>query len=190
MSMGATKTFLPTADYAACALFTPGHRTHFTQARLARDADPAKYRHEKAVSVENDGWISVKVTGERLRFWNHNPTWVRRCFEKSGGEVGLPGYGLLHAPYADGSRACICASDGPTPCAPPSTAGSSPAGLFEQVLTHGGFMVSGIQRATRSARQRCQRRPRGVVIPCTGPQPSVRTRPRFREFPPIPREDH
>jgi hypothetical protein len=61
----------------------------------------------------------------------------------------LPVRNLLHAPSARGGRYCICVSDhGPTQCAPPSTVGSSPAGLFEQVRTHGGFLISGIE-ATR-----------------------------------------
>jgi hypothetical protein len=34
-------------------------------------------------------------------------------------------------------------SGGPTPCAPPSTVGSSPSGLYEQVMSNGGFLVSG-----------------------------------------------
>jgi hypothetical protein len=127
-----------------CALYTPGHQTHLIQAKLARDDDPANYRHGTLVSVRSDGWITLDVDGERLRFWNHDPQWVRRCFEESRGKVGLAGYGVLHASYLDGRRACICVSDdGPTPCAPPSTAGSSPAGLREQVLTHGGFIVAG-----------------------------------------------
>src|SRR5450759_3371914 len=133
-------------DQAKCALYTPGHRTHLIQANLARDDDPAKYRHGTVVSVQNDGWITLDVDGEALRFWNHDPAWVRRCFEESDGQVGLPGWNLLHAPSASGGRYCICLADyGPTRCAPPSTAGSSPAGLFEQVISHGGFMVSGAE---------------------------------------------
>lgn len=128
-----------------CALYTPGHRTHLIQAKLARDADPATYRHGTVISVQHDGWITVDVDGNAVRFWNHDPARVRGCFRESGGNVGLPGYGLLHARHTHG-RYCISVShDGPMPCAPPSTAGSSPAGLFEQVFSHGGFMVSGIE---------------------------------------------
>lgn len=124
----------------------PGHRTHLVQAQLARDDGPAKYRNGTLVEVADDGWITVDVDGELLRFWNHDPTWVRRCFEESGGKVGLPGWHLLHAPHGDGRRACICvADDGPTPCTPPPTAGAGPTGLFEQVMSHGGFLISGIE---------------------------------------------
>lgn len=134
------------ADQTNCALYAPGHQPHLIQAKLARDDGPAKYRHGTVVSVLGDGWIAVAVDGEVLRFWNHAPAWVRLCFRESGGQVGLPGWGLLHAPHGDGRRACICVSDdGPTPCAPPSTAGSSPAGLHQQTLTHGGFLISGIE---------------------------------------------
>jgi hypothetical protein len=128
-----------------CALYTPGHQTHLIQANLARDAEPSTCRHGTIVSVQNDGWITVNLDGELLLSWNHEHTWVRRCFEESGGQVGLPGWNLLHARHARG-RYCISVSaDGPTPCAPPSTAGSDPAGLHQQTLTHGGFLISGIE---------------------------------------------
>ena len=137
---------LDRVDHSRCALYTPGHQTHYIQTKLARDDDPAKYRMGEVLSVDIDGWIVVAVAGELLRLWNHDPTWVRRCFEESGGRLGLPGWHLLHAASASGGRYCICVSDdGPTPCAPPSTGGASPAGLFEQVLTHGGFLISGIE---------------------------------------------
>lgn len=144
-----TRAALDRVDHTRCALYTPGHRTHLIQANLARNADPAKYRHGTVVSVRDDGWITVEMDGEKLRLWNHGPVWVRHCLEEAGWQVGLPGYGLLHAGSARGGRYCICVSaDGPTPCAPPSAAGSSPAGLFEQVMSHGGFLVLGAE-ATR-----------------------------------------
>ena len=128
-----------------CALYTPGHQTHLIQANLARDAEPSTYRHGTVIWVQDDGWITVDVDSERLRLWSHDPAWVRCCLQESGGQVGLPGSHLLHARHARG-RYCISISDdGPTPCASPSTAGSSPAGLFEQVQTHGGFLVSAIE---------------------------------------------
>lgn len=141
------KTTSVCIEQTDCALYTPGHRTHLIQAKLARDDDPAKYRHGAVVAVQDDGWITVEVDRATLHFWNHDPAWVRRCFEESGGQVGLPGWHLLHAPHVRG-RYCICVSDDrPTRCAPPSTADSSPAGLVERVLTHGGFLVSGVEAA-------------------------------------------
>lgn len=138
--------FVPTVDLKRCALYTPGHQPHLIQTKLARDGDPAKYRHGTFVSVLDDGWITVDMAGELLRFWNHDPVRVRRCFEDSGGQVSLPGWHLLHALKGDGRRTCICVSnDGPTPCAPPSSAGSSSAGLFGLVISHGGFLVSGAE---------------------------------------------
>lgn len=132
-------------DRKRCALYTPGHRTHLIQAKLARDAEASTYRHGTVVSVQHHGWITVDVDGELLRFWNHDPAWVRGCFEESGGRVGLPGWNLLHARHARG-RYCICVSaGGPTPCAPPSTASPDPSGLHQQTLTHGGFLIAGIE---------------------------------------------
>jgi hypothetical protein len=137
---------MPTVGHARCARYTPGHQTHAIQARLASEVDPANYLNGTVVSVEDDGWITVDVSGEPLRFWTHDPTRVRHCFEESGWHVGLPGYGVLHARSARGGRYCICVSDrGPTPCAPPSTASSSPEDLYERVLTHGGFLVAGTE---------------------------------------------
>ena len=128
-----------------CALYTPGHQTHLIQANLARDAEPNTYRHGTVVSVQEDGWITVDLDGELLRLWNHDPVWVRRCFNEAGKQVGLPEWNLLHARHA-GGRYCISVSaDGPTPCAPPSTAGSDPAGLHRRTVTHSGFLISGIE---------------------------------------------
>jgi hypothetical protein len=141
--------------HLGCALYAPGHRTHLIQAKLARDDDPAKYRNGTLVKVADDGWITVDVDGKHLRFWNHEPTRARICFKQAGGRVGLPGHSLLYAPHREGRRYCFSVSDdGPTPCASPSTAGSSPAGLFEQVLSHGGFLVSGAE-AVRHLSDKC-----------------------------------
>lgn len=133
-------------DQTVCALYKPGHQPHFIQAKLAWQDDPAKYRHGTVVSVLDDGWITVDVDGELLRLWNHEPARARACFKQADGRVGLPGHSLLHAPHREGRKYCFSVSDdGPTPCAPPSTAGSGPAGLFEQVMSHGGFMISGLE---------------------------------------------
>jgi hypothetical protein len=117
---------------------------HFIQAKKAWEDDPAKYRNGVLVSVENDGWITVRVDGKDLRFWNHDPVRARDCFNASGGQVGLPGWGLLHAPHGDGSRYGICIStDGPTPCVSPRPASGDPEDLIEQLRSYGGFMVPG-----------------------------------------------
>jgi hypothetical protein len=138
-----------------CALYAPGHRTHTIQAKLARDDDPAKYRNGTLVEVADDGWITVDVDGKHFRFWNHEPARARICFKQAGGRVGLPGHSLLHAPHSEGRRYCFSVSDdGPTPCTLLSTAGSSPTGLFEQVLSHGGFLVSGAE-AVRHLGDKC-----------------------------------
>ena len=146
MSRKPTRAVTRSIDHSVCALYTPGHRVHFIQAKLGWEEDPAKYRTGTLLSVEDDGWIAVEVDGEVLRFWNHEAERARKCFEESTGRVALPGHGLLYAPSKRGGKYCFCVSaGGPTPCAPPSTAGSSPKGLYEQVMTHGGFLVSGAQ---------------------------------------------
>lgn len=139
-------------EHSTCALYTPGHQVHIIQAKLARD-EPDGYHTGTVVSVEDDGWITVELGGETSRFWSHDPAWARHCFDESSGHVGLPGWSLLHARSANGGRYCICVStDGPTPCAPPSTADSSPTGLFEQAMTHGGFTVSGLDAVSLARR--------------------------------------
>jgi len=146
MSRKPTKAIPDPLDHAICDLYKPGHQPHFIQAKLAWEDDPAKYRNGTLMSVADDGWITVEVGGELLRFWNHEPARARICFEQAGGRVGVPGHSLLHAPSTGGGNYCFSVStDGPTPCAPPSTAGSSPAGLFQQAMSHGGFTVSGIE---------------------------------------------
>jgi hypothetical protein len=131
---------------SVCALYKPGHQPHFIQAKLAWEDDPAKHRNGTLISVEDDGWITVEADREILRFWNHEPARARACFKQAGGRVGIPGHSLLHAPHKEGRKFCFSVSDdGPTPCAPPPTPDSSPAGLHAQVLSHGGFLVSCIE---------------------------------------------
>ena len=60
---------------------------HLIQAKFARDTDPATYRHGTVISVQHDGWITVDVDGNAVRFWNHDPARVRGCFQKSGGTM-------------------------------------------------------------------------------------------------------
>ena len=127
-------------DHSVCALYKPGHQVHFIQAKLGWEQDPANRRTGTLISVQDDGWISVDVDGEVLRFWNHAPARARKCFQESGGRVGLPGHCLLHAPTEAGNH-CFCVStDGPTPCAGPPPAGASPT---ERIKSHGGFFLSG-----------------------------------------------
>src|SRR5579872_1480249 len=115
MSRNPTNAVRRGVDHDSCALYTPGHQVHFIQARLAWETDPANYRNGTLVSVEDDGWITVEVDGEVLRFWTHDPARARECFEASAGRVGLPEHGVLHAPRTDGGgRYGICVtSDGP-----------------------------------------------------------------------------
>ena len=82
MSRTPTKAVRP-VDYASCALYTPGHQVHFIQARLAWEADPANYRNATLVSVEDDGWITVQLDGEALRFWTHDPARVSQALKGS-----------------------------------------------------------------------------------------------------------
>jgi hypothetical protein len=142
MSRNPTNAVRP-VGYASCALYTPGHQVHFIQMRRASETDPANYRNGTLVSVDDDGWITVEVDGEALRFWTHDPARARECFEESGGHVGLREHGVLDAPCADGGgRYYICvATDGPTPCVPSSPVELTPAGLVARIRTHGGLMI-------------------------------------------------
>jgi hypothetical protein len=130
-------------EYQACGLYTPGHHVHFIQAKKAWEGDQANYRNGRLVSVDDGGWITVEVGADILRFWNHDPKRAKLCFAASAGHVGLPGWGLLHAPDK-GDRYCICVStEGPTPCVPPPPPTTDPAELVKQLETYGGFMVEG-----------------------------------------------
>jgi hypothetical protein len=109
-------------------MYKPGHEVHYIQARV--EGGSATYRSGTLLTVADDGWITVDVDGVVLRFWNHDPAWVRQCFEESAGEVGLPGGRLLYAPHAVGrydARYCISVATEVTACPP------ARAGLGEQV---------------------------------------------------------
>jgi hypothetical protein len=145
MSSKPTEAIPDPIDHTICALYKPGHRPHFIQAKLSWQGDPAKYRSGTLVSVDDDGWITVEVDGETVRVWNHDPVRARHLIESSGGRVVLRDPQILATPSANGNY-LFSIADAATACMPPSaTADNSPAGLFEQVLSHGGFMVSGIE---------------------------------------------
>jgi hypothetical protein len=140
-----TRAALDRVDHAKCALYRPGHQVHFIQAKLSWEGDPLKYRSGSLVSVEDDGWITVEVDGAEVRVWNHEPARARHRIEAAGGLVVLREPHILATPSADGN-ALFSISETVTACVPPSAeADNSPAGLHKQVLTHGGFMISGIE---------------------------------------------
>jgi hypothetical protein len=133
------------ADHTRCAMYTPGHQVHFIQAKLSWEGDPLKYRSGTLVSVEDDGWITVEVDGAEVCVWNHEPARARHRIEAADGLVVLREPHVLATPTANGN-ALFSISDAVTACVPPSAeADNSPAGLHKQVLTHGGFMISGIE---------------------------------------------
>jgi hypothetical protein len=99
-----------------CRAYQAGHDAHWIQAKLAREVPPADVRPGTVVSVADDGWITVRVDGGRVRFWNHDPHRAREFFRRSQGRVELPGYALLRAPYCGGKGCLSVSMDGPTPC--------------------------------------------------------------------------
>ena len=103
-------------DPLHCSIYRPGHEAHWIQAKLAREEPPAAVRFGTVVSVEDDGWITVRVDGGRVRFWNHDPRRAREFLRKSEGRVELPGYGLLRAPHRDGKGCLSVSMYGPTLC--------------------------------------------------------------------------
>lgn len=60
MSSKPTEAIPDPIDHTICALYKPGHRPHFIQAKLSWQGDPAKYRSGTLVSVDDDGWITVE----------------------------------------------------------------------------------------------------------------------------------
>jgi hypothetical protein len=111
-------------------MYKAGHEVHYIQAWV--EGDFANYRSGTLLTVADDGWITVDVDGVVLRFWNHDPAWVRQCFVESAGQVGLPGGRLLYAPHAVGrydAHYCISVATEVTPCPP------ARAELAEQVIS-------------------------------------------------------
>jgi hypothetical protein len=145
MNRKPTQTNPDHVDHTKCALYTPGHQVHFIQAKLSWEGDPLKHRSGTLVSIENDGWITVEVAGEQVRVWNHEPARARRRIEAAGGLVVLQEQHILAAPGANGNP-FFSISDTATACVPPSEeADNSPTGLVEQLMSRGGFMVSGAE---------------------------------------------
>lgn len=136
---------LDRVDHTKCALYTPGHQVHFIQAKLSWEGDPLKYRNGTLVSIEDDGWITVEVDEAEVCVWNHEPARARYRIEAAGGLVVLREPHVLATPSANGN-ALFSISDTTTACVPPSTEpDNSPTGLVEQLLSRGGFMVSGAE---------------------------------------------
>jgi hypothetical protein len=132
-------------DHAKCALYTPGHQVHLIQAKLSWEGDPLKYRSGTLVSVDDDGRITVEVDGAEVCVWNHEPARARHRIEAAGGLVVLREPHILATPTANGN-ALFSISDTVTACVPPSVeADNSPVGLVEQLMSRGGFMVSGAE---------------------------------------------
>jgi len=133
------------ANHTKCALYTPGHQVHFIQAKLSWQGDPLKYRSGSLVSVDDDGWISVVIDQAEVRIWNHEPARARHRIEAAGGLVVLREPHVLATPTACGN-ALFSISDTVTACVAPSAeSDNSPTGLVEQLLSRGGFMVSGAE---------------------------------------------
>jgi len=104
-----------------CRIYKPGHEVHYIQSRLAGYGG----RNGTLLTVDDDGWITVDVEGVVLRLWNHDPAWVRKCFEESAGQVGLAGGRLLHAPHTMRrypAHYSISIATEVTPCASPKLA--------------------------------------------------------------------
>jgi hypothetical protein len=131
--------------FSTCALYTPGHRVHFIQAKLSWESDREMLRRGRLVTVDDDGWITVDVGGDEVRVWNHEAARAHACIEAAHGHVMLKGYGVLAAPSERG-RPYFCIGDVATPCAPPDPEpDNSPEGIVAQVLSRGGVMIPGVE---------------------------------------------
>jgi hypothetical protein len=136
-------------DHTKCTLYKAGHQVHLIQAKLSWEGDPLKHRNGTVVSVQDNGWITVEVDEEQVRVWNHEPARARHRIEAAGGLVVLQEQHVLATPSENGN-AFFSISDTPTACVPPSgEADNSPAGLVEQLMSRGGFIVSGSEAVRR-----------------------------------------
>jgi hypothetical protein len=127
-----------TIDPSACALYTPGHRVHFIQAKRGWEADPATYRTGALLSVEDDGWLTAQLEGETVRLWNHEAARLRRIAQPAGLRVALTRYGVLHVPHERGRYCFSVSTDGPSPCQGPAPAATRP---MQRIASHGGFLL-------------------------------------------------
>jgi hypothetical protein len=120
-----------------CALYIPGHKVHFIQARLSQE-NPEQNVPGLIESIAGQ-IVRVRVGEEVRSYRNHD---LSRLIELSVDtrEVVLRQRGVLEC---RSHLVCIAPADEPwTSCRGPSTHGTDAASLGDRLLNDGGFLIS------------------------------------------------
>ncbi|MEI7624112.1 MAG: hypothetical protein WCJ88_11190 [Actinomycetes bacterium] len=123
-------------DPHGCKAFTPGHQWHLIQVTHSWDDEGRLYQPCEVTACSTDGWLTVHVDGESdtRSLWTHDPDRGRSFVDGADPQINL-GYSLLR--NAEGNYLCFAKEI--SSCVVGATSGS----LFDQLLSHGGFTVSG-----------------------------------------------
>lgn len=134
-----------------CALYTPGHRVHFIQARLAWQ-NPQDDCTAEFLGIEDDVIVVVTELGEVRRFRNHDLDRLVGVLDLCGPRVLLRRHGVLQTADGGGYMFCVKPDDGEPldPCVDPDVVPSLPDDLTPDELARhllnraqhlGGMMI-------------------------------------------------
>lgn len=96
-----------------CGLFKPGHDPHWIQGLHATN-DKVNFPFSgEFIEAREDGTIVIKVDGQELHLWNHQPERIADAVAVGGSTIGYqPPWGLLWVPSRDG-RYAFCVAPSP-----------------------------------------------------------------------------
>lgn len=123
-------------DPKSCKAFTPGHQWHFIQVTHSWDDERGFYQPCAVTACSNEGWLTVQIEGESETqlLWTHDPERGRGFVGEANLEINRR-FSLIRTVGEN----YLCVADKVSSCTVESAGGS----LFDQLLSHGGFTVSG-----------------------------------------------
>lgn len=123
-----------------CGLFHPGHEAHFVQCFQAIKDETNLSSLGELIEARTDGTTAIKVDGQELYLWNHEPERIAEAIAISGNIIEFqPRWGLLWIPSTAGRYAfCVAPSpDDHVQCPAQFKAGSP----RQKLGTYGRFIV-------------------------------------------------
>ncbi len=123
-------------DSHECKAFTPGHQWHFIQVTHSWDDERGFYQPCAVTACSNEGWLTVQIEDESEihLLWTHDQERGQGFVGEANLEINRR-FSLIRTVGEN----YLCVADKVSSCIVESAAGS----LFDQLLSHGGFTVSG-----------------------------------------------
>ena len=123
-------------DSHECKAFAPGHQWHFIQVTRSWDDERGFYQPCEVVACSNEGWLTVQINGESesQSLWTHDPERGRRFVGEANLEINRS-FSLIRT----AGEIYLCVAEKVSRCIVESASGT----LLDQLLSHGGFTVSG-----------------------------------------------